>query len=205
MSYSDDTIVDVDGQDYTLKEYRKLIGESPSEERERSKHARDNSYVSRGYFYQDSYRPPEMDRATYLKLLHDESLSTNYKDFSELSDVDFKHLDRSLSIDFYFNDFRQVLQIFKDYYGEGTLIVTNGFRSPHELGISPHSTGIAMDIHAVDEVQSKRIMNAAFLAGIPTIIPNGEFHRGEGYVHLDIAPTADYAYDGGTYGGPWTK
>ena len=206
MSFEDNKIIEIDeNQSISLKEYREMTGIEESLTQEISRDSQRTIQVSRGFFYKDSYRVPDMDRGHYIRDLHEEAVSSRYQDFSPLGTESFIHRDRSLTIDFYFNDFKRVLQIFKTYYGEGQLVVINGFRSPHEIGEAPHSTGIAIDIHAEDRPHARRIMNAAYLAGIPTIIPNGEFYRGEGYVHLDIAPTADYAYDGGTYKGPWSK
>lgn len=206
MSFEDSKIIEIDeNQSVTLKEYREMTETEKSVTEEIGRGSQGIIQVSRGFFYKDSYRAPDMERSHYIRDLHEEAVSSRYQDFSPLGSENFIHRDRSLTIDFYFNDFKRVLQIFKNYYGEGQLIVVNGFRSPHEIGEAPHSTGIAIDIHAEDRAHTRRIMNAAYLAGIPTIIPNGEFYRGEGYVHLDIAPTADYAYDGGTYKGPWSK
>lgn len=206
MSFEDNKIIEIDeNQSISLKEYREMTGTEEGLTQEISRGSQRTIQVSRGFFYKDSYRVPDMDRGHYIRDLHEEAVSSRYQDFSPLGTESFIHRDRSLTIDFYFNDFKRVLQIFKTYYGEGQLVVINGFRSPHEIGEAPHSTGIAIDIHAEDRPHARRIMNAAYLAGIPTIIPNGEFYRGEGYVHLDIAPTADYAYDGGTYKGPWSK
>ena len=206
MSFEDSKMIEIDeNQSITLKEYSEMTETEERAIEESSPSSLPASRVPRGYFYKDSYRAPEMERGSYIRYLHEEAVSSRYQDFSSLAAKSFIHQDRSLTIDFYFNDFKRVLQIFKTYYGEGQLVVINGFRSPHEIGEAPHSTGIAIDIHAEDRAHARRIMNAAYLAGIPTIIPNGEFYRGEGYVHLDIAPTADYAYDGGTYKGPWSK
>ena len=206
MSFEDNKIIEIDeNQSITLKEYREMTETENSATEQVGRGSQGIIQVPRGFFYKDSYRAPDMDRGHYIRDLHEEAVSTRYRDFSSLDNPYFKHLDRSLSIDFYFNELKKVLQIFKTYYGEGQLFIINGFRSPHEIGQAPHSVGIAVDIYAEDRAHARRIMNAAYLAGIPTIIPNGEFYRGEGYVHLDIAPTADYAYDGGTYKGPWSK
>lgn len=161
-------------------------------------------YIPKGTLYKDSYLAPDVPRDSYLRDLHREATRTSYLNYSKLQMSDFVHIDRALSIDFYLNDMLEILKIFKRYYGKGTLYIINGFRSPHEVGVTPHSVGVALDIEAKDRAEARKIMNAAYLAGIPTIIPNGEFFRGEGYVHLDIAPKANYVYDGGKFDGPWS-
>lgn len=161
-------------------------------------------YAPRGSFYKDRYVAPKVDRMEYIDLLDKEGKKTKYAGFSPLDSPDFIHINRTYSIDFYLFDMKRILSIFKNYYGEGKLYVINGFRSPYDIGVNPHSVGIAIDIESENMEQARRIMNAAYMAGIPTIIPNGEFNKGEGYVHLDIAPAPNYIYDAGRYTGPWS-
>lgn len=108
-------------------------------------------YVPKGVLYKDAYRAPNISRDTYIQNLHMEALRTGYLNYSPLNLSEFVHIDRTLSIDFYLNEMTQILSIFKQYYGEGTLYVVNGFRSPHELGIGPHTVGVAIDLEAKDK------------------------------------------------------
>lgn len=161
-------------------------------------------YAPRGKFYRTSYVAPDVDRDSYILALHQEAVASHYSYYAALNSDRIKHIDRNDSLDFYTTEMRRVIPLFLDYYGKGKLFVINGFRSPGEIGIYPHSVGIAMDIAAQDKEQADRIMNAAYMAGIPTIIPGGRFESKEGYVHLDIAPKASYIYDAGYYEGPWS-
>lgn len=199
----DEEMIDYDEMDMSEEDYQILIGgNTETIIKETSKPI---IKAPRGRFFRDNYVVPDYNRDDYISYLNDEFTANRYANCSPLDSSEFMHSDRSLSIDFYYEDFKRVIRIFKAYYGAGNLVVINGFRSPHEIGVGPHSTGIAIDIHVEDKIQAKKVMDAAFMAGISTIIPNGEYHLGEGYVHLDIAPRADYAYDGGTYKGPWSK
>lgn len=162
------------------------------------------TYAPRGKFYQDKYIPPEVGRKGYLNALQDEAVTTNYRQYAPLTSRRITHVDRNGSLNFYTEEMRRAVPIFLHYYGKGELVVINGFRSHWEIGIQAHSVGIAMDIQATTE-QATRIMNAAYMAGIPTILPGGDFLAGEGYVHLDLAEKPPYTYEAGYYEGPWSK
>lgn len=161
-------------------------------------------FAPRGRFYTDRYLAPDIQRDSFIQSLHEEAVSSNYYFYAAMNNPRLVHLKRHHTIDFYTLEFQRVMSIFLQYYGKGDLVVVTGFRSPWEIGIHPHSVGIAIDIKADTEEQRRRIMNAAFAAGIPTIIPGGEIAKGEGYVHLDLAEKAPYIYDEGIYEGPWS-
>ena len=126
MSFEDNKIIEIyENQSITLKENRQMTGTEEGATKESSSTSLRVSRVPRGYFYKDSYRAPEMERGSYIRYLHEEAVSSRYQDFSSLAAKSFIHQDRSLTIDFYFNDFKRVLQIFNTYYGEGQLVVIN--------------------------------------------------------------------------------
>lgn len=158
----------------------------------------------RGKFYQDKYVPPAIGRKDYIHALQEEAVSTNYERYAPLSSRRMSHVDRNNSLNFYTEEMRRVVPILLHYYGKGELVVINGFRSHWDIGIQAHSVGIALDIQATAG-QATRIMNAAYLAGIPTILPGGDFAAGEGYVHLDLAEKPTYTYEAGYYEGPWSR
>lgn len=174
-----------------------------SEEPEATKKEQTIIYAPRGQFYQTSYVVPKVERDAYIRALNEEAVSSDYLFYQPFKNDRIKHINRNDSIDFYTVEMRRVLPLFLNYYGEGDLFVINGFRSPGTIGIHPHSVGIAVDIKVSGKEQADRVMNAAFMAGIPTIIPGGDFDTNEGYVHLDIAPKALYTYEAGLYNGPW--
>lgn len=161
-------------------------------------------YAPRGKFYPTSYVPPRVERNSYIQSLQDEATTTKYSHYQPLNSERITHINRLDSMDFYTEEMRRVIPMFLTYYGKGRLYAINGFRSPGIIGVHPHSVGIAIDLVADNKEHADRIMNAAFMAGIPTIIPGGNFDTGEGYVHLDIAPKASYTYEAGYYNGPWT-
>lgn len=160
--------------------------------------------AARGRFYIDSYVHPDVPRDLYIRDMHSEITRTRYKDFKELNGHSIRHSDQTGSLNFYFKDLIDALIIMKRYYGPDNLYIINGFRHPEEVGINPHGVGIAVDIHVKNWEQARRVMNAAHIAGIPTIIPSGEIEKGLGHIHLDIAPPANYIYDAGAYTGPWS-
>ena len=139
-----------------------------------------------------------------MQSLYEEGFAFEWNGYSSYSGMQLVHLERSDTLNFYHPDFLQTLSCFLHYYGKGELLVLNGFRSPHALGANPHALGIAMDLETKNTVHAYRIMNAAYMAGIPTIIPGGEFAKGEGFIHLDLAPAAMHNYGAGTYEGPWS-
>lgn len=161
-------------------------------------------YAPRGKFYPTSYVAPRVGRDGYIQALHQEAITSDYLFYEPLNNARIKHLNRNDSIEFYTIEMRRVLPMFLTYYGKGELFAINAFRSPGKIGIHPHSVGIAIDLKADSKEHADRIMNAAFMAGIPTIIPGGNFETNEGYVHLDIGPKASYTYEAGYYDGPWT-
>lgn len=157
-----------------------------------------------GRFYKNKYIPNEnISRTSLISEIRKNSEETNYSLFVKLNQPYIVHLDRQFTINYYFRDWRRVMPILKEYYGEGTFYIVNGFRSPYELGDTVHSAGLAIDILVDNEEQADRLMNAAYLAGIPTIIPAGDIESGQGHIHLDLAKKANYAYNVGTYTGPW--
>lgn len=157
-----------------------------------------------GKFYQDKYIPKEdIGRTTLINEIRKNAEETNYSLFVKINQPYVVHLDRQFTINLYFRDWRRVMPILKKYYGEGTFYVVNGFRSPYELGDNVHSAGLAMDILVKDQEDADRLMNAAYMAGIPTIIPAGDIEKGQGHVHLDLARKAGFTYNAGTYIGPW--
>lgn len=161
-------------------------------------------YAPRGKFYPTSYLPPRVERDSYIQALHEEALITKYSHYKSLNNDRITHINRLDSIDFYTEEMRRIIPMFLTYYGKGQLFAINSFRSPGAIGVHPHSVGIAIDLVAENREHADRIMNAAFMTGIPTIIPGGNFDTNEGYVHLDIAPKAKYIYEAGYYDGPWT-
>lgn len=161
-------------------------------------------FAPRGKFYPTSYLVPRVERNSYIQALQDEAYSSNYSYYQPLNSDRIKHINRNDSIDLYTVEMRRVLPLFLTYYGKGLLFAINGFRSPGTIGVQAHSVGIAIDLKADSHEHADRIMNAAFMSGIPTIIPGGNFDTNEGYVHLDIAPKANYTYEAGYYDGPWT-
>ena len=159
----------------------------------------------RGYFSENRYHAPQdLSREEYLQSLYEEGFAFEWNGYSSYSGMQLVHLERSDTLNFYHPDFLQTLSCFLHYYGKGELLVLNGFRSPHALGANPHALRIAMDLETKNTVHAYRIMNAAYMAGIPTIIPGGEFAKGEGFIHLDLAPAAMHNYGAGTYEGPWS-
>ena len=157
-----------------------------------------------GSFIRDKYIPNNsLDRDNFIGEVHRTAEKNDYNFFVELTEDYIKHLDRQFTINFYFRDWPRVMQSIKSFYGPGVFYIVNGFRSPYELGISPHSTGLAIDILVENQEKADRLMNAAYMAGVPTIIPAGNIADGQGHVHLDLAPTPNYVYNSGTYTGPW--
>lgn len=157
-----------------------------------------------GKFYRDSYIPnQEITRDMLVNDLHNYSRKNKYPHFVSLEQPYIKHLDRQFTTNFYFKDWQRIIPTLKEYYGEGIFYIVSGFRSPFELGVNVHSTGLAMDILVKDEVDADRLMNAAYMTGIPTIIPAGDIKKGQGHIHLDLAPPPNHVYDAGIYSGPW--
>lgn len=159
----------------------------------------------KGYFSLNKYHlPKNIGREEYLRVLLEDMQASDWPHYGPYTSPRVVHRERIDSLNFYHPDLLRILENFFSYYGDSTLYVVNGFRSPQELGATPHSLGIAIDIEATSNAESYRIMNAAYMAGFPTIIPGGDFLRGEGYIHLDLAPTAEHNYGAGNYDGPWS-
>lgn len=159
----------------------------------------------KGYFSLNKYHPPQnIAREDYLHALSLDMQASDWPNYGPYTSPRVIHRDRIDSLNFYHPDLLRALENFFSYYGGGILYVINGFLSPQKMGATPHSLGIAIDIEAKDNAASYRIMNAAYMSGIPTIIPGGDFARGEGYVHLDLAPKATHNYGAGVYDGPWS-
>lgn len=157
-----------------------------------------------GKFQKDKYIPiNSTPRDNYIRNVNDLAEAEGYSFFVELTSDYIKHLDRQFTANFYFRDWARILPILKRFYGDGLFYVVNGFRSPFELGVGIHSTGLAMDILVEDQEDADRLMGAAYMTGIPTIIPVGDIRRGQGHIHLDLAPKPTYSYNAGTYNGPW--
>lgn len=157
-----------------------------------------------GKFQKDKYiSNNSIDRNSYINQVHQLATDNNYRFFVELKTPYIKHVDRQFTANFYFRDWPRVMRNIKKFYGDGDFVIVNGFRSPFELGVNPHSTGLAIDILVKDKSEADRLMNAAYLTGVPTIIPVGEIEKGQGHIHLDLAPAPKYSYDSGTYTGPW--
>lgn len=157
-----------------------------------------------GKFQKDKYiANNSMDRINYINEIHRAAERKEYSFFTSLGAPYIKHIDRQYTVNLYFRDWPRVMRNIKNFYGEGMFIVVNGFRSPFELGVNAHSTGLAVDILVESKEEADRLMNAAYLAGVPTIIPVGDIEEGQGHIHLDLAPKPSYAYDAGTYTGPW--
>lgn len=159
-----------------------------------------------GTFYGSEYTPGEFDsRESFISKVNLIAKKKNYSFMKKLNFDYLIHLDRQYTTNLYFRDWERIMPILKSFYGKGNLYVVNGFRSPFELGVNVHSTGLAMDILVDNKEQAERLMNAAYMVGIPTIIPAGDIRRGQGHVHLDLAPKPDHVYDAGTYTGPWGR
>ena len=159
-----------------------------------------------GKFYKDKYLPNrELTRDDLIRQVDRLAKKHTYSFFSKIRQPYIVHLDRQFTTNFYFRDWIRIMPILKNYYGEGTFYIVNGFRSPFELGSTVHSSGLAMDILVKDREDAERLMSAAYMTGIPTIIPAGNIAAGQGHVHLDLAPKPNYAYDAGTYHGPWGR
>lgn len=157
-----------------------------------------------GKFHNNQYLPNNtMGRTTYINEVRKNAEKTNYSLFVKIDEPYLFHLDRQFTINYYFKDWERIIPIMKEFYGEGNFYVVNGFRSPYELGDTIHSSGLAMDILVKNEEDAERLMNAAYMAGIPTIIPAGDIAGGQGHIHLDLARKASFTYNAGTYNGPW--
>lgn len=157
-----------------------------------------------GKFIKDKYIPNNsMTRDVYIGEVNRLAQEKEYSFFVSLDAPYIKHIDRQFTVNFYFKDWLRVIKNIKSFYGPGTFTIVNGFRSPFELGLNPHSTGLALDVLVKDREEADRLMNAAYLSGVPTIIPVGKIDEGQGHIHLDLAPAPRYAYDAGTYTGPW--
>lgn len=160
--------------------------------------------MPRGKVVFHRYVPPEGKRESYFKGRIIEAIQTDFKEYQSFDSAQLHHLFRIETLNFYPKDMRLVLQAFLQYYGAGDLFVIQGFRSPHLHGLSVHSAGLAIDIEARDHQHARKICNAGFRAGIPNIVLGGDFSKGEGYVHLDIAPKETFFYNAGAYLGPWS-
>lgn len=161
--------------------------------------------VPKGSFTLKKYRPPaNIEREEYLQTLHTEMITTDWPEYGPLTSSRIVHRERTDSLNFYHPDIRRIMELFLTYYGNGMLYIVNGFRSPRLYPTQVHSLGLALDIEAPDEASAYRIMNAAYAAGFPTIIPGGDFPNRQGHIHLDLAPKAVYNYGMGVYDGPWS-
>lgn len=159
----------------------------------------------KGSFTLKKYRvPANIEREEYLQALHAEMNGSGWPQYGPLISSRVRHRERTDSLNFYHPDLRRTMELFFSYYGDGVLYVVNGFRSPQLYPAQVHSLGLALDIEASDEASAYRIMNAAYAAGFPTIIPGGDFPNGQGHIHLDLAPKAAYNYGMGVYDGPWS-
>ena len=158
----------------------------------------------RGTIFNSRYLPPEIDRDAYIYSRNVEARTTKYVYYKKMDNKQIVHLNRTDSLNFYPEDMIEVMTLFLNYYGEGTLYVINGFRSAKQIGINAHSVGLAMDIQANDRAHALKIANTAYFAGMKNIVFGGDFTIGQGYVHLDITPFEEFAYDAGYYGGPWS-
>lgn len=157
-----------------------------------------------GTFYRDTYIPNDgITREALIDQVRKNAEESNYSLFIKLKESYVVHLDRQFTINLYFRDWERVMPLLKKHYGDGTFYIVNGFRSPYELGDTVHSAGLAIDILVKDQEDADRLMNAAYLTGIPTIIPAGDIEAGQGHIHLDLARKADFTYNAGTYIGPW--
>lgn len=158
----------------------------------------------RGKIQHGRFFPVQTDREGYLQSRVFEAIHRDYQEFRPLNSPQLYHVDRIDSIDFYPTDMRQVISLFLDYFGTDTLYVIQGFRSPIQNGINAHTAGLAMDIAVQDNEEYRKVANAAYRAGIPNIVPGGDFSNGEGYVHIDISPKEHFYYEAGAYEGPWS-
>ena len=167
--------------------------------------ASENLLLPKPWFSSSKYHAPEgVGREEYLALFFRAMRKLNWSEHFAYANPSLIHRNRIDSIDFYHKDMHRALDLFLRYYGTGRLYVSNGFRSPASMGASVHSVGLALDIEAPTDAAAYRIMNAAYLAGFPTIVPGGDGESGERYIHLDIAPNDGHHYGVGVYSGPWS-
>lgn len=160
--------------------------------------------VPKGRFYSDAYVHPDVPRDIYIRDVYAHAQETRYDGYEAFESDSIHHSDLMGGINFYHPVLIRVLPIMKSYYGQGHLYIINGFRHAEEVGVNSHATGLAVDIHVTSQDQARRLMSAAYIAGIPTILPVGNAQDGSGHVHLDMAPPADFTYDSGKYSGPWS-
>lgn len=161
-------------------------------------------HPERGGFTSRRYHPPlKIDRENYIILRNIENRNLDYAEFSPYVSNQLIHVERIDTINFYPVDMHQALKLFLEYYGEGTLYIINGFQSAKMNGVNAHSVGLAVDIAADNKEHGRRIANAAYGAGFPNIVYGGDFNTKNGYIHIDICPKEEFAYDQGVYQGPW--
>lgn len=159
--------------------------------------------VPKGRMLQNVYYPPEADRKDYLFYRSRENFEREHEGFAPLDGSRFVHLERNpLSLNFYPPDTRRVMEQLQEDLGDERWYITNGYRSTKEGYTNAHTAGLAMDVLVETRDDARRLMDAAYLIGIRAIAIGGEFDAGEGFVHLDIGPKAEWNYGEGSYHGP---
>ena len=158
--------------------------------------------MPRGSYLESFYRPPEMERALYLRERTKEAYQTDYEEFEEMDESRFMHAERNLSVNLYPRDTRRVMQKIYEKANIGRWMIVNGTQSTRQGLTNAHTAGLAVDVAVKDYAEARRLADAAYMVGCRAIAIQGCQGDNGGYVHIDIGPAAQWAIDGKVYRGP---
>lgn len=156
-----------------------------------------------GTFKNGRYYPPELNRKVYIQAAQSAAVDSNYADYTYVNEERLPFVDRVHTLNYFHPDFVRTLNIALSRYGDGPLVAIRGMTPRTNGSLTPHNVGMAIDIAVSTNDERKRLMNAAWLAGFPTIVQAGG-GSAEAHIHLDICPHEPFVYDGQYYEGPWS-
>lgn len=165
--------------------------------------AKNYAKPTKGTFEGGIYQVPNQPRRQYMITVNEEAYATKYINFKPITSkrvVFREHVDQ---LNLFHPYFIEVFDAFLSRYDQPQIVVSRGFVPPSIENLSPHSIGMAIDIHVSTRDEMSNVMNTAWLAGIPTILHAGD-RSDEMHVHLDICPKEEFLYDGEYYEGPWS-
>lgn len=164
-----------------------------------------SSFVSLplGVFKNGRYYAPDLNRKIYIQAAQEAAVVSSYADYIPMNEERLPFVDRIHTLNYFHPDFVRALNIALSRYGDGPLVATKGMTPRLDGFLTPHNVGMAIDIAVSTNDERKRLMNAAWLAGIPTIVQAGGGST-EAHIHLDICPHEPFIYDGEYYEGPWS-
>lgn len=157
----------------------------------------------RGYFENGKFVAPVYDRLNYMDLVYQFARETRYSGYRKITSPRVYFREDNDHINLFHPDLVKCINTLLDAYPYDKMIIVKGMSVPNAEFITPHNTGMAIDIYAHTLEERNHIMNSAWTIGIPNIVQAGE-DTADIHVHLDILPADKWVYTDFHYQGPWS-